>query len=307
MAASRRRGDRAALEGSTDRHSYGEWRAAATVHGSNGSNGTKHPRDKQGAGRRFACVPHCSLIQLSAASPAAVALALAWALPLRALAEAPEGAAAAAKAAAAPAAVTEVEIKTTLGSVTVQLDAAKAPVTVANFLKYVASGHYDGTVFHRVVGGYMVQGGGFEKKGDQLVEKPTEPPIKNEAANGLRNLEGTIAMARTDVPDTATAQFFINCQDNAMLDHSLASAGYAVFGRVTKGLEVVTQINAVQTGVREVMGRLPNGQLRPMPLKSVPLSDVVIESVRVLTQAAPSSPVTDPAVPEAGEPRPDPQ
>jgi cyclophilin family peptidyl-prolyl cis-trans isomerase len=179
-------------------------------------------------------------------------------------------------------AVTVVEIKTTMGAILLELDAAKAPVTVENFLRYASSGHYDGTVFHRVVGGYMILGGGFEKKGAELVEKPTEAPIKNEAANGLRNVEGTIAMARTDAPDTATAQFFINCRDNEMLDHAPAAIGYTVFGRVTKGMDVVKQINAVPTGVREVQGRLGNGQLRPMPIKSVPLSDVVIESVRVL-------------------------
>ena len=181
-----------------------------------------------------------------------------------------------------PAAATVVEMATSMGSITVELDPEKAPVTVANFLQYVAAGHYDGTVFHRVVGGYIIQGGGFEKKGDRLVEKPTGEPIRNEADNGLKNVEGTIAMARTDAPDTATAQFFLNCRDNEMLDHSPASAGYAVFGRVIKGLDVVKQINGVQTGVREVQGLLGNGQLRPMPLKSVPLSDVVIESVRVL-------------------------
>jgi cyclophilin family peptidyl-prolyl cis-trans isomerase len=186
-------------------------------------------------------------------------------------------------------AVAVVEIKTTMGAILLELDAAKAPVTVENFLRYASSGHYDGTVFHRVVGGYMVLGGGFEKKGDELVEKATEAPIKNEAANGLRNLEGTIAMARTDAPDTATAQFFINCQDNEMLDHAPAAVGYAVFGRVTKGMDVVKQINAVPTGVREVQGRLGNGQLRPMPLKSVPLSDVVIESVRLLKKRGEAS------------------
>lgn len=225
-------------------------------------------------------------------------------LPTAASAGGPEPEAAAAPVAPAAAAPVVVEVKTSMGSFTVQLDAAKAPVTVANFLKYAGSGHYDGTVFHRVVGGYMVQGGGFEKKGDQLVEKPTTAPIKNEAANGLKNVEGAIAMARTDAPDTATAQFFINCKDNEMLDASPAAAGYAVFGRVTKGMEVVTQINAVPTGVREIMGRLGNGQLRPMPLKSVPLSDVVIESVKVVgAEGAAPSAAPEPEKTEAKGPK----
>jgi len=229
---------------------------------------------------------------------------LLWVVPTGVKAGAPaEEAAAAAASVPAPAAAIVVEMKTSMGSITLQLDPEKAPVTVANFLRYAAAGHYDGTVFHRVVSGYMIQGGGFEKEGDQLVERPTQAPIKNEAGNGLRNLEGAIAMARTDVPDTATAQFFINCKDNEMLDQSPASAGYAVFGRVTKGLEIVSQINAVQTGVREVMGRLGNGQLRPMPLKSVPVSDVVVESVRVVDAAAPAATPADAGDPPAATPK----
>jgi cyclophilin family peptidyl-prolyl cis-trans isomerase len=173
-----------------------------------------------------------------------------------------------------------VEIRTSMGLITLTLDAEKSPVTVANFLRYVTNGQYDGTVFHRVVSGYIIQGGGFAKQGERLVEKATGEPIKSEADNGLRNVEGTIAMARTDASDSATAQFFINCRDNEMLDQSVAAVGYAVFGRVTGGMDVVAQINAVSTGVREVVGRLGNGQERPMPLKGVPLSDVIIESVR---------------------------
>lgn len=179
-----------------------------------------------------------------------------------------------------------VEIRTSMGLITLTLDAEKSPVTVANFLRYVTNGQYDGTVFHRVVSGYIIQGGGFAKQGERLVEKATGEPIKSEADNGLRNVEGTIAMARTDASDSATAQFFINCRDNEMLDQSVAAVGYAVFGRVTGGMEVVAQINAVSTGVREVVGRLGNGQERPMPLKGVPLSDVIIESVREVTAAA---------------------
>lgn len=239
-----------------------------------------HHSDKPAAGRRFTFMRNRRSFSFSSAVRAVASLLCL--LPMVASAGGPEPETAAVPVAPAVAPPVVVEVKTSMGSFTLQLDAAKAPATVANFLRYAASGHYDGTVFHRVVGGYMVQGGGFEKKGDQLVEKPTTAPIKNEAGNGLKNVEGAIAMARTDAPDTATAQFFINCKDNEMLDQSPAAAGYAVFGRVTKGMEVVTQINAVPTGVREIKGRLGNGQLRPMPLKSVPLSDVVIESVKVV-------------------------
>lgn len=207
----------------------------------------------------------------------------------------PDAPAARGKSPAAPP-VPRVEMKTSMGTIVIELDAEKAPVTVANFLSYVERKHYDGTVFHRVVNKYIIQGGGFEKQGDRLVEKPTGTPIKNEAGNGLSNRQGSVAMARTDVPDSATAQFFINCQDNSMLDQSPTAAGYAVFGRVVEGLDVVLQINEVQTGVRETMGRLGNGQLRSMPLKGVPLSDVVIEWVRVLPPAAPP-----PASPESSE------
>jgi cyclophilin family peptidyl-prolyl cis-trans isomerase len=194
----------------------------------------------------------------------------------------------------APAVVAPVvEIRTSMGLITLTLDAEKSPVTVANFLRYVTDGQYDGTVFHRVVSGYIIQGGGFAKQGERLVEKATGEPIKSEADNGLRNVEGTIAMARTDASDSATAQFFINCRDNEMLDQSVAAVGYAVFGRVTGGMDVVAQINAVSTGVREVVGRLGNGQERPMPLKGVPLSDVIIESVRQVPEAVPVPPSTD--------------
>ena len=179
-----------------------------------------------------------------------------------------------------------VEIKTSMGSIVLELNKAKAPITVENFLKYVEAKHYDGTVFHRVISDFMIQGGGFEKKGDQLVEKATNAPIKNEASNGLKNENGTIAMARTSAPDSATAQFFINVKDNSFLDHSPGNPGYAVFGKVVKGLEVVSQIKGVQTKVRELNSRLPSGQHRPMPSEDVPVSDVVIESVRVIDAAA---------------------
>ena len=144
------------------------------------------------------------------------------------------------------AAAPRVLLATSLGDITIQLDAEKAPKTVANFLDYVKSGHYDGTVFHRVIGGFMIQGGGFTP---DMVQKPTRAPIALESRNGLKNERGTVAMARTSVPDSATSQFFINVVDNAMLDQANArdGQGYAVFGRVVAGMDVVDKIRAVET------------------------------------------------------------
>ena len=144
------------------------------------------------------------------------------------------------------AAAPRVLLATSLGDITIQLDAEKAPKTVANFLDYVKSGHYDGTVFHRVIGGFMIQGGGFTP---DMVQKPTRAPIPLESRNGLKNERGTVAMARTSVPDSATSQFFINVVDNAMLDQANArdGQGYAVFGRVVAGMDVVDRIRAVET------------------------------------------------------------
>jgi peptidyl-prolyl cis-trans isomerase A (cyclophilin A) len=144
------------------------------------------------------------------------------------------------------AAAPRVLLATSLGDITIQLDAEKAPKTVANFLDYVKSGHYDGTVFHRVIGGFMIQGGGFTP---DMVQKPTRAPIPLESRNGLKNERGTVAMARTSVPDSATSQFFINVVDNAMLDqaNSRDGQGYAVFGRVVTGMDVVDKIRAVET------------------------------------------------------------
>jgi len=139
-------------------------------------------------------------------------------------------------------------LETTLGSIELDLDDVNAPNTVANFVKYVETGHYDGTIFHRVIPDFMIQGGGM-KTG--MIESPTLDAIKNEAANGLKNLRGTIAMARTQDPHSATAQFFINLKDNNFLDHtekSSAGWGYAVFGEVSAGMEVIDQIAAVKTG-----------------------------------------------------------
>ena len=143
-------------------------------------------------------------------------------------------------------------LKTTLGDITIKLFPDKAPVTVANFLAYVDSGHYNGTVFHRVIDGFMIQGGGFNR---YMLQKPTQAPIKNEAANGLQNKRGTIAMARTSVVDSATSQFFINVVDNFFLDFRAPTPqayGYCVFGEVVEGMDVVDAIKSVPTGPNDV-------------------------------------------------------
>ena len=141
-----------------------------------------------------------------------------------------------------------VQMETTAGTLRIELDDEKAPLSVANFLDYVKQGHFDGTVFHRVIKGFMVQGGGFEVG---MTQKSVGAPIKNEANNGLKNKRYTLAMARTSDPHSATAQFFINASDNAFLDFKAENAqgwGYAVFGRVVEGTEVVDSIESVRTG-----------------------------------------------------------
>ena len=150
--------------------------------------------------------------------------------------------------AAAPAqAQQRVKLATSMGDIVVELDRAKAPKTVDNFLQYVQAGHYDGTVFHRVIDNFMIQGGGMNA---ELKEKPTREPIPLESRNGSKNLRGSLAMARTMVPDSATAQFFINLKDNAFLDqaNSRDGNGYAVFGKVVEGMDVVEKIRSVKTG-----------------------------------------------------------
>ena len=163
-----------------------------------------------------------------------------------------------------------VEMKTNLGSFTLELYPDKAPKTVANFLKYVKGGFYTDTIFHRVIDNFMIQGGGFDKN---LLEKETFPRIQNEADNGLKNEIYTIAMARTRNPHSASAQFFINTKDNAFLDHTAPTErgwGYAVFGKVVKGQDVVMKISKVATGPRD-----------PIP-SDVPTENVVILSVKTL-------------------------
>lgn len=162
----------------------------------------------------------------------------------------------------------QVRLDTTLGAITLRLNAQQAPKTVQNFLAYVDSGHYDGLVFHRVIRGFMIQGGGYDDKYNQ---KRTGAPVENEARNGLKNRRGTIAMARTSEPHSATSQFFINHADNDSLDYpSFDGWGYAVFGEVVEGLDVVDQI-----------AETPTGAIRPFG-RDVPVTQVVIRSARRL-------------------------
>lgn len=175
-----------------------------------------------------------------------------------------------------------VVMETSKGTIKVELFADKAPITVKNFLGYVDDKFYDGTIFHRVMGNFMIQGGGFETG---LKEKgKTKPPIKNESKNGVSNERGTIAMARLGDPDSATAQFFINVEDNngkgkikqQNLDPNSGRSGYAVFGKVIEGMDVVDEIKKVETGTK--LGTIVDG--RQAPMENVPLEEVVIKSVR---------------------------
>jgi peptidyl-prolyl cis-trans isomerase B (cyclophilin B) len=155
--------------------------------------------------------------------------------------------------------IKKVTLETSKGNITLELDADKAPVTVENFLKYVNDDFYNGTIFHRVIPNFMIQGGGF-MPGPGMVQKATENPIKNEADNGLSNERGTIAMARTNDPHSATSQFFINHKDNGFLDHTAPNGqgwGYCVFGKVTEGMDVVDAIAGVATGNDSGHGDVP--------------------------------------------------
>jgi peptidyl-prolyl cis-trans isomerase B (cyclophilin B) len=167
--------------------------------------------------------------------------------------------------------IVTVRMETNKGVITLELDGKNAPETVANFVEYAKAGFYDGTIFHRVIPGFMIQGGGFTT---DMKQKSTRAPISNEAANGLKNTTGSIAMARTSDPHSATSQFFINVKDNGFLDHSSPTPqgwGYCVFGRVTDGMEVVHAIEHVQTGNRSGM-------------QDVPLNEVVINKVTVVEE-----------------------
>ncbi|SEP65200.1 peptidyl-prolyl cis-trans isomerase A (cyclophilin A) [Solimonas aquatica] len=161
-----------------------------------------------------------------------------------------------------------VQIDTNLGSISLELDAARAPLTVANFVQYAEDGHYEGLVFHRVIRGFMIQGGGYDERNSQ---RKTRAPIAIESSNGLKNARGTIAMARTNNPNSATSQFFINHSDNDFLDYPGQDGyGYTVFGAVTSGLDVVDKIAETPTGALPPFGR------------DVPLTPVVINKVSVL-------------------------
>ncbi|HUF79864.1 MAG TPA: peptidylprolyl isomerase [Burkholderiales bacterium] len=162
-----------------------------------------------------------------------------------------------------------VKLHTNHGIITLELDAERAPGTVANFMEYVKSGHFDNTVFHRVIDGFMIQGGGFEPG---MKQKPTRPPVRNEADNQIKNAAYTVSMARTADPHSASAQFFINVADNGFLDHKAPSQqgwGYCVFGRVSEGTEVVDKIKRVKTGTRGMH-------------QDVPLEDVIIEKAEIV-------------------------
>lgn len=164
---------------------------------------------------------------------------------------------------------TKVKITTSLGAFVIQLDTVKAPVSAANFAEYVKSGFYNGTIFHRVIPGFMAQGGGFDTS---FAQKETKAPIKNEADNGLKNKRGTLAMARTNDPNSATAQFFINYKDNSFLDHTSPTPsgwGYAVFGEVIEGMEIVDEMAKQPTANRGMH-------------QDVPKTDIVIEKAEIV-------------------------
>jgi cyclophilin family peptidyl-prolyl cis-trans isomerase len=157
-----------------------------------------------------------------------------------------------------------IRFETTLGDFTIELFEKDAPLSVANFLKYTDDGFFDGTIFHRIVPGFVIQGGGFT---EDMTQKRTNPPVKNEADNGRKNLRGTLSMARTNDINSATSQFFVNLKDNDFLDHSRGNFGYAVFAQVTEGMDVVDKIAAVETGRRR-------------GFDDVPVEAVIMKSVR---------------------------
>ena len=157
-----------------------------------------------------------------------------------------------------------IRFETTLGNFTIELYEDKAPVSAENFLKYVDEAFFDGTVFHRIVPGFVIQGGGFT---EDMSQKKNHPPIKNEADNGVKNTRGTLSMARTNDINSATSQFFVNLKDNDFLDHTRGNFGYAVFGKVTEGMDVIDKIAAVKTGRRR-------------GFEDVPLDPVIMTSVR---------------------------
>jgi peptidyl-prolyl cis-trans isomerase A (cyclophilin A) len=224
---------------------------------------------------------------LSALSLSGVAIAQAD-MPATAPATTPATAPAEAPKAPATDKMIYATMSTSMGDIVLELNREKAPLSVDNFVEYARSGHYDGTVFHRVIPGFMVQGGGFTS---DMTQKPTRPPIKNEWKNGLKNSRGTLAMARTSVIDSATSQFFINVVDNAALDMPRDGAAYAVFGRVVSGMDVADKIVAVPT-------------TRTGPHANVPATPITITGVKILTpdEAAKFATPATPATPAAPTP-----
>lgn len=180
----------------------------------------------------------------------------------------------------APTGPVQVRFTTTLGAFTIELDAARAPLTVASFTQYVRDGHYAGTIFHRVIGNFVAQAGGYTADG---TEKPTRPAVFNESGNGLSNRRGTVAMARTDDPHSATSQFYVNLVDNLSLDPGPARWGYAVFGRVIDGMDVIQRIASVPTGAKAQFE------------DDAPLTPIVIESAEIVASAAASVVAPPPA------------
>lgn len=233
------------------------------------------------------------------AFPAAAALAASFACLACSFTHAQETPAAApAKAPATPQAATVVMeyalIQTTKGDIVIELDRAKAPITVENFVGYIKDGFFDGTVFHRIVPGFVIQGGGFDTKG---VQKKNKAPIANEWKNGLKNKRGTLSMARTNDPSSATSQFFISLKDNDMLDQPISGgAGYAVFGSVISGMDVVDEIAKAKRGVR--------GGMQDWPLEDIVMTKVTMISKddamkKAAPKAAPSAPAAAPVAPAA--------
>jgi peptidyl-prolyl cis-trans isomerase A (cyclophilin A) len=220
-------------------------------------------------------------------------------LVVLALAQAPAAPAPAASQAPPPTGPVVV-LDTSLGPIKVVLNKDKAPITVDNFLKYVRARFYDGLVFHRVIPGFMIQGGGYDAA---LVERTPREPIKNEASNGLRNSRGTLAMARTNAPNSATAQFFINLKENARLDYGIGGAGYAVFGEVVEGMDVVDKIAAVTTTLKSSKDP-KTGQ--DMPMENVPFVAVTIKTAREVAAApvAAAPPATAPKPLPSATPKP---
>jgi cyclophilin family peptidyl-prolyl cis-trans isomerase len=209
-----------------------------------------------------------------------------------------------------------VMIETSMGKIKIGLHKDKAPITVDNFLKYVRSGHYDGTIFHRVIPGFMAQAGGFDV---DMTERPTRPPIRDEAKTTPRNLRGTVAMARTNAPDSATAQFFISVKDNPFLDFGIRGAGYAVFGEVLEGMDVVDKIVLVPTttkGVNEnvpdkpvfincVREALADGTFPPCKVAGASRAPAAPAKPAAAAPAKPAAPVAKPAA--AASPKPSPK